>query len=102
MLGSDILVNWDTTYSLQHFKPCKDFYGEVDMECNRQLPSTKFHQVPLIKKLVDQFCKLYPHLLFPSVDSALVSVATTEVTHILISEAMFIATPFLFFYLSNC
>ncbi len=62
MLGSDILVNWDTTYSLQHFKPCKDFYGEVDMECNRQLPSTKFDQVPLIKKLVDQFCDLFPHL----------------------------------------
>jgi hypothetical protein len=62
VLGSDILVNWDTTYSLEHFKPCKDFYGEVDMECNRQLPSTKFDQVPLIKKLVDQFCHLYPHL----------------------------------------
>ncbi len=30
----------------------------VDMECNRQIPSTKFEQVPLIKKLVDQFCQL--------------------------------------------
>jgi hypothetical protein len=62
VLGSDILVNWDTTYSLQYFQPCKDFYGPVDKECNRQIPSTKFEQVPLIKKLVDQFCNLYPHL----------------------------------------
>ncbi len=46
----------------QTFQPCKDFYGPVDMECNRQIPSTKFEQVPLIKKLVDQFCNLYPHL----------------------------------------
>jgi len=64
VLGSDILVNWDTTYSPQYFQPCKDFYvcGPVDRECNRQIPSTKFEQVPLIKKLVDQFCNLYPHL----------------------------------------
>jgi hypothetical protein len=62
VLGSDILVNWDTTYSQQHFQPCKDFYGEVDKECNHQIPSTKFDQVPLIKKLVDQFCNLFPHL----------------------------------------
>ena len=62
MLGSDILANWDTTYSLQYFQPCKDFYGPVDMECNRQIPSTKFEQVPLIKNLVDEFCKEYPHL----------------------------------------
>ena len=62
VLGSDILVNWDTTYSLQYFQPCKDFYGPVDKECNRQIPSTKFEQVPLIKKLVKQFCNLYPHL----------------------------------------
>ena len=32
------------------------------MEFNRQIPSTKFEQVPLIKKLVDQFCNLFPHL----------------------------------------
>jgi hypothetical protein len=62
VLGSDISVNWDTTYSLQHFQPCKDFYGPVDKECNRQIPSTKFEQVLLIKNLVDQFCNLYPHL----------------------------------------
>jgi len=64
VLGSDILVNWDTTYSLQYFQPCKDFnvYGPVNRECNHQIPSTKFEQVPLIKKLVDQFCNLYPHL----------------------------------------
>jgi len=62
VLGTDILVNWDTTYSVQYFKPCKDFYGRVDMECNRQIPSTKFEQVPLIKNLVDQFCNLFLHL----------------------------------------
>jgi len=62
VLGTDILVNWNTTYSLQYFQPCKDFYGPVDMEFNRQIPSTKFEQVPLIKKLVDQFCTLFPHL----------------------------------------
>jgi hypothetical protein len=62
VLGSDILVNWDTTYSLRFFQPCNDLYGPVDKECNRQIPSTKFEQVPLIKKLVDQFCNLYPHL----------------------------------------
>jgi hypothetical protein len=62
VLGADILVNWDTTYSLRYFQPCKDFYGPVDMEFNRQIPSTKFEQVPLIKKFVDQFCNLFPHL----------------------------------------
>jgi hypothetical protein len=54
VLCSDIFVNWDTTYSLQHFQPCKDFYEPVDKECNRRIPSTKIEQVPLIKNLIDQ------------------------------------------------
>jgi hypothetical protein len=33
-LCNDILVNWDTTYSRDHFETCKDFDGPVDKECN--------------------------------------------------------------------
>jgi hypothetical protein len=34
----------------------------MDKECNRQIPATKFNQVPLIWNLVDTFCVMYPYL----------------------------------------
>jgi hypothetical protein len=61
-LCNDILVNWDTTYSQDHFETCKDFDGPVDKECNHQIPVTKFNQVPLIQNLVDLFCVMFPYL----------------------------------------
>jgi hypothetical protein len=59
---NDVLVNWDTTYSRDHFQTCKDFDGPVDNECNRQIPVTKFNQVQLIWNLVDMFCVMFPYL----------------------------------------
>ncbi len=61
-LCNDILVNWDTTYSQDHFELCKDFDGPVDKECNRQIPVTKFNQVQLIRNHVDTFCVMLPYL----------------------------------------
>ncbi len=34
----------------------------MDKECNRQIPVTKFNQVPLIQNLVDTFCVMVPYL----------------------------------------
>ncbi len=61
-LSNDILQNWDTTYSLDHFDMCKDFDGPVDKECNDSIPHTKFEQVSLIKKLVDTFSQMLSSL----------------------------------------
>jgi hypothetical protein len=61
-LCNDVLVNWDTTYSQDHFETCKDFDGPVDNECNCQIPVTKFNQVPLIRNLVDTCCVMFPYL----------------------------------------
>ncbi len=61
-LCNDILVNWDTTYSQNHFGTCKDCDGPVDKECNCQTPATKFNQVPLMQNLVDMFCVIFPYL----------------------------------------
>jgi hypothetical protein len=61
-LCKDILVNWDTTYSRDHFETCKDFDGPVDKECDCQIPATKFNQVPLNRNLVDTFCVMFPYL----------------------------------------
>jgi hypothetical protein len=47
---------------MRSFETCKDFDGPVDKECNRQIPSTKFYQVPLIQNLVDTFCVMFPYL----------------------------------------
>jgi hypothetical protein len=66
-LCNDILVNWDTTYSQDHFETCKDFDGPVDKECNHQIPVTKFNQVPLIQNLVDMFCVMFPYLTIDTV-----------------------------------
>jgi hypothetical protein len=61
-LNIEILVNWDTTYSRDHFETCKDVDGPVDKECNRRIPATKFNQVPLTQNLVDMFCVMFPYL----------------------------------------
>jgi hypothetical protein len=59
---NDILVNWDRAYFQDHFETCQDFDGPVDKECNCQIPSTKFNQVPLIQNLVDMLCVIFPYL----------------------------------------
>jgi hypothetical protein len=57
-LSNDILQNWNTTYSLERFGPCKNFDGPVDKDSNRQIPHTKFHEAPLLNKLVDTFTEM--------------------------------------------
>jgi hypothetical protein len=62
LLCNDILVNWDMTYSRDHFETCKDFDGPVDKECNRHIPATKLNQAPFIQNPVDMFCVTYSYL----------------------------------------
>ena len=59
---NDILQNWNTTYSLERFGPCKNFDGPVDKASNRQIPSTKFHEAPLLMRLVDKFTDMLQYL----------------------------------------
>jgi ribonucleotide monophosphatase NagD (HAD superfamily) len=61
-LSNDLLQNWNTTYSLEHFGPCKNFDGPVDKDSNRQIPHTKFHEAPLLNKLVDTFTEMVQYL----------------------------------------
>jgi len=61
-LSNDILQNWNTTYSLEHFGPCKNFDGPVDKDSNRQLPNTRFHETPLLNQLVDTFTEMLQYL----------------------------------------
>jgi hypothetical protein len=61
-LSNDILQNWNTTYSLERFGPCKNFDGPVDKDSNRQIPHTKFHEAPLLNKLVDTFTEMFQYL----------------------------------------
>ena len=61
-LSNDILQNWNTTYSLERFGPCKNFDGPVDKDSNRQIPHTKFHEAPLLNKLVDTFTEMLQYL----------------------------------------
>jgi hypothetical protein len=62
-LSNDILQNWNTTYSIDRFEPCKNFDGPVDKDSNRHIPHTKFHQAPLLlNKLVDTFTEMLQYL----------------------------------------
>ena len=61
-LSNDMSQNWNTTYSLKRFGPCKNFDGPVDKDSNRQIPHTKFHEAPLLKKLVDTFTEMFSNL----------------------------------------
>ncbi len=54
--------NWNTTYSLERFGPCKNFNGPVDKDSNRQIPQTKFHEAPLLNQLVDKFTEMLQYL----------------------------------------
>jgi hypothetical protein len=62
VLSNDILQDWNTTYSLERFGPCKNFDGPVDKDSNRQIPHTKFHEAPLLNKLVDTFTEMLRYL----------------------------------------
>jgi hypothetical protein len=61
-LSNDILQNWNTTCSLERFGPCKNFDGPVDKDSNCQIPHTKFHDAPLLNKLVDTFTEMFQYL----------------------------------------
>jgi hypothetical protein len=56
------LQNWNTTYSLERFGPCKNFDERVDKDSNRQIPHTKFREAPLLNKLVDTFTEMLQYL----------------------------------------
>jgi len=61
-LSNDMSQNWNTTYSLKRFGPCKNFDGPVDKDSNHQIPHTKFHEAPLLNKLVDTFIEMLQYL----------------------------------------
>ena len=62
-LSDDVLLNWNSSYSLEHFRPCKSFGGDrVNPSSNRQIFSSKFDKVPLIKDLIELFKPIYPNL----------------------------------------
>jgi len=67
VLSNDILQNWNATYSLEHFGPCKNFDGPVDKDSNHQIPHTKFHEAPLLNKLLDTFTDMLQYLTFDMV-----------------------------------
>jgi hypothetical protein len=55
-LTQDLLYNWDTTYLLSLFPPCKEFEGKrVDRTKNRHIFSDNFYLVPNIEQLVYSF-----------------------------------------------
>jgi hypothetical protein len=61
-LSNDIVHNWDTKSSHELFPPCKKFEGDIDKEFNHLIFCKKFHQLPLLKELIDTFEKLFPYL----------------------------------------
>jgi hypothetical protein len=55
-LSNDLLLNCDSTYSVNEFPPCNGFDGlTVDRGSNREIPNTKLNKVPLIQELVTTF-----------------------------------------------
>ncbi len=56
------MQNWNTTYSLEHVGPWKNLDGPVDKDSNRQIPHAKFHEAPLLNKLVDTFTEMLQYL----------------------------------------
>ena len=59
----DLIENWDTIYSHTNYRPCKKFSGgPVDRASNRQIYKKHFHEVPLLKNLVDTFESMLPYL----------------------------------------
>jgi hypothetical protein len=62
-LIDDLINNWDIHYSNPNYRPCKNMSGgPVDRMSNRQIHKKHFHQVPLLKNLVDTFETLFPYL----------------------------------------
>ena len=61
-LTYDVLWNWDISYPLLEYHPCRNFDGDVDPVFNWQILKKQFNQVPLIKKLVDTFKEKYPYV----------------------------------------
>jgi hypothetical protein len=59
----DLIENWDTIYGHTKYRPCKKFSGgTVDRATNRQIYKKHFHELPLLKNLVDTFESMLPYL----------------------------------------
>ncbi len=62
-LRDDLIENWDTLFSHTNYRPCKKFTGSsIDRASNRQIHKKHFHEVPLLKNLVDTFESMLPYL----------------------------------------
>ncbi len=55
-LSNDVLLNWDVSYPLSKFPPCKSFGGiRINPQSNRQIHRSQFELVPHIARLVNNF-----------------------------------------------
>ncbi len=62
-LRDDLIDSWETLYSHTNYRPCKKFTGSpIDRASNRQIYKKHFHEVPLLKNLVDTFEIMFPYL----------------------------------------
>ncbi len=62
-LRDDLIHNWETLDSHTNYRPCKKFFGgTVNRASNRQIYKKHFHEVPLLKNLVDTFESMLPYL----------------------------------------
>jgi hypothetical protein len=62
-LRDDLIENWYTLYSHTNYCPCKNFTGSlIDRASNRQIYKKHFHEVPLLKHLVNTFESMLPYL----------------------------------------
>ena len=62
-LTQDIRNNWDTTYSVNAFRPAKAFDSEkIDATKNRHILRVMFQCIPLIAEQLKYFEEKYTHL----------------------------------------
>ena len=55
-LSNDVLTDWDSSYPVATFPPCKSFGGSrINRESNRQIHRSQFHLLPHIVTLVNYF-----------------------------------------------
>ncbi len=55
-LSNDVLTDWDSSYPIATFPPCKFFGGvRINQESNRQIHRSQFHLLPHIVTLVNYF-----------------------------------------------
>ena len=55
-LSNDVLTDWDSSYPIATFPPCKFFVGvRINQESNRQIHRSQFHLLPQMVTLVNYF-----------------------------------------------